>query len=481
MAAPAENVMDFSVKLNEVNNEDFDDRHLYILQSLTKAFREPEFRCCVEKDVLRTMMEVLSKLFEEIRILNQQELASELGCLCLHLTAECFRSQRNACVQCSRNQTLMRDLGFIKVSLSHLSMLLKLQLENADRQFEAALRCGVQFLGNLAVGNQTCKDDIWMDSFPHLFLELLDHSDEKTAAYSAMVLYTCLDPNKVEEMVTHQEHQAVARKVIALCQKQPELDWAVLIVTQHFLKSPELTEKMFAELSCPERVTLLELIAAQLGEPEEPQEPVILPKLAQFLVTYFVDHCKAVLELASGPFPADTDALTVTRLLDVLCEMTSDRKLFMFLQDHPTLLSSTVELLKEVHFLGKAGHNVFSTMQDFSTASSASHPAVGFKAHLVRLIGNLCHINAENQNKVRELDGIPLILDNCSIDSNNPFISQWAVFAIRILLENNQENQAVVQALERRGVASDSALRDMGFRLEERDGRLLLKPIRKEP
>uniref|UniRef100_A0A3B3QHQ9 Ataxin-10 n=1 Tax=Paramormyrops kingsleyae TaxID=1676925 RepID=A0A3B3QHQ9_9TELE len=450
MAAPAENVMDFSVKLNEVNNEDFDDRHLYILQSLTKAFREPEFRCCVEKDVLRTMMEVLSKLFDEIRILNQQELASELGCLCLHLIAECFRSQRNACVQCSRNQTLIRDLGFIKVSLSHLSMLLKLQLENADRQFE---------------GEPIC------------FLEL----DEKTAAYSAMVLYTCLDPNKVEEMVTHQEHQAVARKVIALCQKQPELDWAVLIVTQHFLKSPELTEKMFAELSCPERVTLLELIAAQLGEPEEPQEPVILPKLAQFLVTYFVDHCKAVLELASGPFPADTDALTVTRLLDVLCEMTSDRKLFMFLQDHPTLLSSTVELLKEVHFLGKAGHNVFSTMQDFSTASSASHPAVGFKAHLVRLIGNLCHINAENQNKVRELDGIPLILDNCSIDSNNPFISQWAVFAIRILLENNQENQAVVQALERRGVASDSALRDMGFRLEERDGRLLLKPIRKEP
>nr|XP_023696268.1 ataxin-10 [Paramormyrops kingsleyae] len=457
MAAPAENVMDFSVKLNEVNNEDFDDRHLYILQSLTKAFREPEFRCCVEKDVLRTMMEVLSKLFDEIRILNQQELASELGCLCLHLIAECFRSQRNACVQCSRNQTLIRDLGFIKVSLSHLSMLLKLQLENADRQFEGH--------------HNPCV----------LGRELLDHSDEKTAAYSAMVLYTCLDPNKVEEMVTHQEHQAVARKVIALCQKQPELDWAVLIVTQHFLKSPELTEKMFAELSCPERVTLLELIAAQLGEPEEPQEPVILPKLAQFLVTYFVDHCKAVLELASGPFPADTDALTVTRLLDVLCEMTSDRKLFMFLQDHPTLLSSTVELLKEVHFLGKAGHNVFSTMQDFSTASSASHPAVGFKAHLVRLIGNLCHINAENQNKVRELDGIPLILDNCSIDSNNPFISQWAVFAIRILLENNQENQAVVQALERRGVASDSALRDMGFRLEERDGRLLLKPIRKEP
>ncbi|KAG9335467.1 hypothetical protein JZ751_004596 [Albula glossodonta] len=60
-------------------------------------------------------------------------------------------------------------------------------------------------------------------------------------------------------------------------------------------------------------------------------------------------------------------------------------------------------------------------------------------------------------------------------------ISQWAIFAIRILLEHNQENQEVVRALERRGVADDSALREMGFRLEERDGKLLLKPLNKDP
>lgn len=33
-----------------------------------------------------------------------------------------------------------------------------------------ALRCGIQFLGNLAVGNQMCKDDIWQQSFPNLLL-----------------------------------------------------------------------------------------------------------------------------------------------------------------------------------------------------------------------------------------------------------------------------------------------------------------------
>lgn len=36
------------------------------------------------------------------------------------------------------------------------------------------------------------------------------------------------------------------------------------------------------------------------------------------------------------------EALAVISLLDVLCEMTSDLQQFMFLQDHPDLLATTV-------------------------------------------------------------------------------------------------------------------------------------------
>lgn len=32
-----------------------------------------------------------------------------------------------------------------------------------------ALRCGIQFLGNIAVGNQLCKEDIWAHGYPDLF------------------------------------------------------------------------------------------------------------------------------------------------------------------------------------------------------------------------------------------------------------------------------------------------------------------------
>lgn len=59
-------------------------------------------------------------------------------------------------------------------------------------------------------------------------------------------------------------------------------------------------------------------------------------------------------------------------------------------------------------------------------------------------------------------------------------ISQWAIFAIRNLLENNRQNQELVAALERRGTADYSALRELGFLVEERDGSLLLKPVKKD-
>lgn len=48
-------------------------------------------------------MKILSKLSEEI-----QAAGGEVEELILQLTAACFRAQRNGCVQCARNQSLLR-------------------------------------------------------------------------------------------------------------------------------------------------------------------------------------------------------------------------------------------------------------------------------------------------------------------------------------------------------------------------------------
>ncbi|XP_029597849.1 ataxin-10 [Salmo trutta] len=466
--------VDFPTLLNEILAEKFREKHLPVLQSLTNALRIQDYRDRSEEEAFRSLMKILSKLSEEI-----QAAGGEVEELILQLTAACFRAQRNGCVQCARNQSLMRSLGAIDLSIRILDMLQKLKSENTDYVFEA-LRCGVQFIGNLAVDNQFCKDDIWTLIFPDLLLALLCVDDERAVGYSSMVLHTCLDEYKVEQLA-HPRNIHLALKVMELCRTQSELDWTVLIATQHFLKSSVLVKNMYAGMSHQERVTLLELISAQLGE-EDSEDCGIPPTVATFLASCFQERCGAVLTLASES--DNEEALTVISLLDVLCEMTSDHKQFMFLQNHPDLLKSTVDLLQQVHALGKTSKNVFTAAQNFSLAQGgdcSSSPSVSFKAHLIRLIGNLCHGNTANQNKVRKLDGLPLIMDNCSIDSNNPFISQWAIFATRNILEHNLENQELVAALECRGVADDSALRAMGFRVEERDGNVLLKPCSKDP
>lgn len=77
---------------------------------------------------------------------------------------------------------------------------------------------------------------------------------------------------------------------------------------------------------------------------------------------------------------------------------------FFFFKYFPPLSLRTVhtELLEQVHAIGKTSKNVFSAAQNFSTEgdSSIHSPVISFKAHLIRLIGNLCHGNTMNQNKV---------------------------------------------------------------------------------
>ena len=57
-------------------------------------------------------------------------------------------------------------------------------------------------------------------------------------------------------------------------------------------------------------------------------------------------------------------------------------------------------------------------------------------------------------------------------------ICQWAIFAIRNLLENNQENQNVVSSMDLQGLADTSRLRQFGVEAVELDnGRIKLVQI----
>ncbi|RMC02786.1 hypothetical protein DUI87_19977 [Hirundo rustica rustica] len=60
-------------------------------------------------------------------------------------------------------------------------------------------------------------------------------------------------------------------------------------------------------------------------------------------------------------------------------------------------------------------------------------------------------------------------------------VSQWAVYAIRNLTEQNERNQALIAQMEQKGLADSSALERMGLEIQQRDDKLILRSARKKP
>ncbi|XP_062426809.1 ataxin-10 [Rhea pennata] len=450
------------------------------VRALTGLFREAQPREMAEESIFQNLLEILMNASNEIERVYKESCESVDVDTCLLFIAECFRCLRNACVKCAKNQHVMRNLGLIATSIHLIKVLHGAQVK--QESLLTAFRCSLQFLGNIAAGNGDSQNSIWKCAFPDLFLTCLTYSDEKIVGYCCMVLFTCLNSERVRELLDP-GNLTVPLRVLQIYKLELETEWSFLIVTDHLLKCPELVEALYAKLSNQERVTLLELIMAKISEknPVTNEEMIVFLRLADFLAGCFQEKCQAVLKLTSASDNKNEEALVTIRLLDVLCEMTSNNGQLEHLQASPGLLETAVDTLRLTHLAGKQAVNIFTAIHAMTEQEEISHPAVDFKSHLIRLIGNLCYKNKENQDKVCQLDGIPLILDNCSVDDNNPFVNQWAVYAIRNLIEQNERNQQLIAQMEEQGLADNSVLESMGLKIEKRDNKLILRSVRKNP
>ncbi|XP_054856618.1 ataxin-10 isoform X2 [Eublepharis macularius] len=416
-------------------------------RQLAELLREAGHREKAKENVFQNLLKILRKATSEVDVACKD--ASALAHLDCHLLllSECFRCLRNACVQCPNNQNVMRNLGLIDVSCHLIELLQKLETDLESSL--TAFRCSLQFLGNIATGNRDSQERIWKLALPFLFLNCLNHQDEKIVDHCCMILFTCLNPERTREL-QKENNLNIALAVLQACRRYPEMEWMTM---------------------------LLELLLSEKSD----KDSAVCKEMGTFLASCFQEKCHSVLRLASAANNEDEEALLMLRLLDALCEMTSNDGQVEHLQTCPDLLETAVSTLQLVHLSGKQTTNVFTATHSATGQEQICHPAVGLKSHLIRLIANLCYKNKANQDKVYELDGIPLILDNCSIDDNNPFISQWSMYAIHNLTEQNERNQELISQLEQRGLAGSSILENMGLKVEKQDKKLILRSAGKMP
>lgn len=65
-------------------------------------------RDAVEEQAFSRLLKVLTRLSSELQAANGDDADMQSVALQLQLIAECFRAQRNSCVQSTRNQSLLR-------------------------------------------------------------------------------------------------------------------------------------------------------------------------------------------------------------------------------------------------------------------------------------------------------------------------------------------------------------------------------------
>uniref|UniRef100_A0A0C9QBP4 Ataxin-10 n=1 Tax=Fopius arisanus TaxID=64838 RepID=A0A0C9QBP4_9HYME len=236
-------------------------------------------------------------------------------------------------------------------------------------------------------------------------------------------------------------------------------------------RTPDLLDTVYEALSMEVKLYLLEIIYQNVKEIVycHVSDAIIFPEnTIIYLMNRFKRRSDLILKTVDS-YLNDMEPAEVTILLDVLGVLSSsDRRQCHILQRDSSLLINAVFLLRAIHMAGKEKNNYFTPAQKLSdivpnsskpddTASDdtediRNHPAFGFKAGLIRLIGNLIYKHRANQNTLRDTEGIALILDCCNIDGRNPLILQWCILAIRNACDGMATNQEVIANSEKNKV-----------------------------
>jgi len=75
-------------------------------------------------------------------------------------------------------------------------------------------------------------------------------------------------------------------------------------------------------------------------------------------------------------------------------------------------------------------------------------PIYTSKRELMRILANICYNNKIVQDAIRENKGVISILNHCTINEEAPFLKEHAIFALRNLCEDNEENQKIIASLK---------------------------------
>lgn len=335
-------------------------------------------------------------------------------------------------------------------------------------------------LGNLVAANSKTRKIVW----PHFKLMLEDvlvFWDKEVAQASSMILHNCiLEDELKEDLCKCPTGKAALKHLLSLYETETRYSCFVLLSLEVLLAVDGLLEEVWDGLSEDHQLLCLEVVEAGLLHTSKPLSgPQGAPTL-KFLLSVFKNKTDRILRTHTDWLNPDA-AQVLAKLVSLVCAVAASDTWRHTLQQDRSILVTSVALLQCMSDIGKMGDNAFTPLGRFSDLNdeeqmmqAKQHPAFGFKCDLIRLIASLVYLNPANQDLVREMDGLLLILESSQFDARNPLIKEASIFALRNLLEGNLENQRCIGELRMEGVAESPGLAELGMEAVTEGGKVRL-------
>ncbi|XP_065580785.1 ataxin-10-like [Artemia franciscana] len=387
----------------------------------------------------------------------------------LDSVTDLLRALRSAC---TRGVNVQKFIGENTILLEKVETIIcdGISLQQQSEKVLLMTAVAIQFLGNLTVNNPSNSLTIWnlvKEKILHLCFKL--DATKIWNSFSMLLLNVFLqNENLLDEILCSEYVTTILEKLTKSAQDDAEFSQHVIEVC--ILPRKELSV-IYPELPHPSRLFLLETIYHALASTPESKATVSAA---------FIQYAAEVFKLKSDFMlhvlrrNEDVEPLEYTKMLEILASSSGSDKYVLMLQEDKSLLISTVYLLKCFHQLGKEAEEGFTPVEDLAVLAPNNvnriqeEPTFCFKRDLIRLIANLTWRNLSNQNEIREMNGIEIIMECCCIDARNPFMQQWCILAMRNLLEDNIENQRYVASMTEQGTTRSEVLSEMGFEVVDK-------------
>ncbi|XP_008776522.2 ataxin-10 [Phoenix dactylifera] len=362
------------------------------------------------------------------------------------------------------------------------------------------LRAGLQLLGNVALAGEAHRSAVWARFFPSGFLELARVREPGVCDPLCMVLDTCCSSDggrwRLEELCGFEKGLPILLEIITTASTAGHHEeWLEWLLSKVCIEDPYFF-LLFSKLGpsnvshnssgveyqytvfTNEQAFLLGVLSKCLTE--RPEDITIsndfaldILKILKAASTIVDFNSRGSSALPTGSPAIDVLGYSLAILRDICAWENPTSPATETLIDSLLSAGFLELLLSYLHQLEPPStvrksiiHVKDQIIQQPITDSSKVCPYKGYRRDVVSVIGNCLHRRKQVQDETRLLNGIPLLLQQCVVDEDNPFLREWGLLAVRNLLEGNEENQCAVAQLELQEPVTSPEIAGLGLKVE---------------